>query len=63
MTCGRACWVKWAKIEKCRPDTALRDTKDLVDRRIPTKDEGGALCTSRSLADFQRCGGSLRASS
>ena len=28
---GKLTSSKWAKIEKCSPDTALRDIKDLVD--------------------------------
>ena len=41
---------KWATIEKCSPDTALRDITDLVDRGILQKDEGGGRSTSYSLA-------------
>jgi Fic family protein len=40
---------KWAAIEKCSPDTALRDINDLVERNILTKDEGGGRSTSYSL--------------
>jgi Fic family protein len=40
---------KWAKIEKCSPDTALRDITDLVDRGILKKDAGGGRSTSYSL--------------
>jgi Fic family protein len=50
---GKLTSSKWAKIEKCSPDTALRDIKDLVDRRILTKDEGGGRSTSYALAAFQ----------
>jgi Fic family protein len=41
---------KWAKIEKCSPDTALRDITDLVERGILRKDAGGGRSTSYSLA-------------
>jgi Fic family protein len=41
---------KWAKIEKCSPDTALRDITDLLARGILVKDEGGGRSTSYSLA-------------
>jgi Fic family protein len=41
---------KWAAIEKCSPDTALRDIAGLVERGILTK-AGGGRSTSYSLAD------------
>lgn len=41
---------KWAAIEKCSPDTALRDIANLVERGILTK-AGGGRSTSYSLAD------------
>ena len=41
---------KWALIEKCSPDTALRDIQDLVEQGILAKDEGGGRSTSYSLA-------------
>lgn len=47
---GKLTSSKWAKIEKCSPDTALRDIKDLVDRGVLKKDEGGGRSTSYSLA-------------
>jgi Fic family protein len=47
---GKLTSSKWAKIEKCSPDTALRDLKDLVDRGVLQKDEGGGRSTSYSLA-------------
>ena len=40
---------KWATIEKCSPDTALRDIADLVERGILVKDAGGGRSTSYSL--------------
>lgn len=48
---GKITSGKWAKIEKCSPDTALRDITDLVDRRILRKDPAGGRSTSYSLAD------------
>jgi Fic family protein len=42
---------KWALIEKCSPDTALRDIADLIERGILKKDEGGGRSTSYSLAE------------
>jgi Fic family protein len=47
---GKLTSSKWAKIEKCSADTALRDIKDLVDRGILKKDGGGGRSTSYSLA-------------
>jgi len=46
---GKLTSSKWAKIEKCSQDTALRDIGDLVDRGILGKDEGGGRSTSYSL--------------
>ncbi len=48
---GRLTSSKWAAIEKCSPDTALRDINELVDRGILQKDEGGGRSTSYSLRD------------
>lgn len=47
---GKLTSSKWALIEKCSQDTALRDIGDLVERGILTKDEGGGRSTSYSLA-------------
>jgi Fic family protein len=46
---GKLTSSKWALIEKCSPDTALRDIADLVGRGILTKDAGGGRSTSYSL--------------
>ena len=48
---GKLTSSKWARIEKCSPDTALRDIADLVDRGILQKDEAGGRSTSYSLAE------------
>jgi Fic family protein len=48
---GKLTSSKWALIEKCSPDTALRDIQDLVDQGILVKDEGGGRSTSYSLAN------------
>jgi Fic family protein len=42
---------KWATIEKCSPDTALRDIADLIERGILKKNDGGGRSTSYSLAE------------
>ncbi len=47
---GKLTSSKWAKIEKCSPDTALRDINDLLERGILTRDAGGGRSTSYSLA-------------
>jgi len=43
---------KWASIEKCSTDTALRDIDDLVHQGILIKDQGGGRSTSYSLAEI-----------
>jgi Fic family protein len=48
---GKLTSSKWAKIEKCSADTALRDINDLIERRILEKDAGGGRSTSYSLAE------------
>ena len=47
---GKLTSSKWALLEKCSPDTALRDIQDLLDQAILAKDEGGGRSTSYSLA-------------
>jgi len=42
---------KWAKIEKCSADTALRDITDLIERGVLKKDAGGGRSTTYSLAE------------
>jgi Fic family protein len=46
---GKLTSSKYAAIEKCSPDTALRDITDLVERGVLRKDEGGGRSTSYSL--------------
>lgn len=46
---GKLTSSKWAKIEKCSPDTALRDINELLEKDILKKDEGGGRSTSYSL--------------
>jgi Fic family protein len=46
---GKLTSSKWALIEKCSPDTALRDIQDLVEQGVLAKDEGGGRSTSYSL--------------
>ena len=49
---GKLTSSKWAKIEKCSPDTALRDINDLLQRGILVRDEGRGRSTSYSLVDI-----------
>ncbi|MHA6692688.1 Fic family protein [Devosia sp. A449] len=46
---GKLTSGKWAKIEKCSPDTALRDINDLLERGILEKGPGGGRSTSYAL--------------
>jgi len=47
---GKLTSGKWARIEKCSPDTALRDIQGLIDQDILAKDDGGGRSTSYALA-------------
>jgi Fic family protein len=47
---GKLTSSKWAKLEKCSQDTALRDIEDLIGKGILTKDSAGGRSTSYSLA-------------
>ncbi|MBN8694170.1 MAG: Fic family protein [Bacteroidetes bacterium] len=46
---GKLTSSKWAKINKCSADTALRDINDLMHKKILTKEEGGGRSTSYVL--------------
>jgi len=46
---GKLTSSKWAKIDKCSPDTALRDITDLMDRNILEKDDTGGRSTGYHL--------------
>ncbi len=48
---GKLTTTKWAKLEKCSHDTALRDIQTLVEHGLLTKDAGGGRSTSYSLAE------------
>ena len=48
---GKLTTSKWALIEKCSQDTALRDIEDLVARDILRKDPAGGRSTSYSLVE------------
>lgn len=42
---------KYAKLAKCSPDTALRDIRELVERKIIVQNPGGGRSTSYRLAE------------
>lgn len=46
---GKLTTDKWAKINKCSHDTALRDIADLIDKNILTKDAAGGRSTGYEL--------------
>ncbi len=46
---GKLTSSKWAKMNTCSSDTAVRDINDLVKKEILVKDEGGGRSTSYSL--------------
>ena len=48
---GKLTSSKWAKLNKCSQDTALRDIDDLVKRGVLVKEPGGGRSTSYALAD------------
>jgi Fic family protein len=50
---GKLTSSKYALIEKCSPDTALRDIGELIERDILKKDEGGGRSTSYSLTAME----------
>lgn len=47
---GKLTSSKWAKLEKCSQDTALRDIEDLINKDVLTKDLAGGRSTSYQLA-------------
>jgi Fic family protein len=46
---GKLTSSKWAKLEKCSQDTALRDIEDLVRKGVLAKESAGGRSTSYSL--------------
>lgn len=46
---GKLNTSKWAKMNKCSQDTALRDIQDLLDKRILKKEEAGGRSTAYIL--------------
>jgi Fic family protein len=50
---GKLTSSKWAKLEKCSQDTALRDIEDLIEAGVLIKDSSGGRSTSYSLAKIR----------
>jgi Fic family protein len=48
---GKLTTTKWAELEKCSHDTALRDIQGLIEQGLLRKDQGGGRSTSYSLVD------------
>ena len=48
---GKLTTTKWATIEACSHDTALRDIESLIEQALLKKDAGGGRSTSYSLVD------------
>ncbi len=48
---GKLTTTKWAALEKCSHDTALRDIQDLVEQGLLEKEPGGGRSTSYSLRE------------
>ncbi len=48
---GKLKTSKWAKITRCSQDTALRDIKDLIEKRILRQDQSGGRSTNYELED------------
>ena len=49
---GKLTSSKWAKLEKCSQDTALRDIDDLIQKGVLKKESAGGRSTSYSLASI-----------
>ncbi len=47
---GKLNTSKWAKINKCSQDTALRDIQDLMEKKVLKKDESGGRSTNYLLS-------------
>ena len=48
---GKLTTTKWATLEKCSHDTALRDIQGLIEQGLLRKEPGGGRSTSYSLVD------------
>ena len=50
---GKLTTSKWAKINKCSQDTALRDIQDLIDKGIMQKEKAGGRSTNYELIELE----------
>ena len=50
---GKLTTSKWAKINKCSPDTALRDIQDLIKKGIIQKEKAGGRSTNYELIEIE----------
>ena len=51
---GKLTTSKWAKINKCSQDTALRDIQDLINKDILQKEPSGGRSTNYELKNIAR---------
>ncbi len=50
---GKLTTSKWAKINKCSQDTALRDIQDLIEKGIMLKENAGGRSTNYELTEIE----------
>jgi Fic family protein len=50
---GKVTTSKWAKINKCSQDTALRDIQYLIEKRIMQKENAGGRSTNYELKEIE----------
>ena len=48
---GKLTTSKWAKINKCSQDTALRDIQDLIKKEVLNKEEGGGRSSNYEMVN------------
>jgi Fic family protein len=49
---GKLKTSKWAKINKCSADTALRDIKDLIEKGVLKQENEGGRSTNYELVEI-----------
>ncbi len=50
---GKLTTSKWARINKCSQDTALRDIQDLIEKGILQKENASGKSTNYELIDIE----------
>ena len=50
---GNLTTTKWAKINKCSQDTALRDIQDLIEKKVLVKSNSGGRSTNYTLVNIK----------